>query len=155
VALLNIGGERGKGTGLFKEVHALLEDAPVRFVGNIESNEVFEDRADIVVTDGFTGNVVLKLLEGFSHFMLELVLGELQKHEVQWVPEILTHLRKKIDYAEYGGALLLGVDGIVVIGHGRSDANAVANALDMAVRAMETGVNDHIVKGVAKQLADG
>lgn len=154
VALLNIGEERGKGTGLFKEAHELLEAAPVRFTGNIEGNEVFQGKADVVVTDGFTGNVVLKLLEGFSAFMLELVLRELRGHRVEWAPEVLATLHRKIDYAETGGALLLGARGNVVIGHGRSDARAVANAIGLAARATDKDVNDHIVKGVAKQLAD-
>ena len=154
VALLNIGEEATKGTDLLKEAHALLAEAPVNFVGNIESNEIFESKADVVVTDGFTGNVVLKLLEGFAGFMLRLVLGELAGHKVTWAPEMLEHLKRKIDYAEYGGALLLGVDGIVVKGHGRSGAEAVANAIDLAARALDGGVNQSIVAGIARELED-
>jgi glycerol-3-phosphate acyltransferase PlsX len=153
VALLNIGSEPGKGTDLLKEAYPLLEGLPVRFVGNIEGHDLFTGAADVVVTDGFTGNVVLKLLESFSMFMLDLMLKELKAHEVQWAPEALQHIKRKIDYAEYGGALLLGVRGIVVKGHGRSDAGAVANALAQAAAALDAGVNEHIVAGV--QAAGG
>ena len=148
VALLNIGEEPSKGTELLKEAYPLLEAAPVRFVGNIEGHDLFRDVADVVVTDGFTGNVVLKLLESFSMFMLDLVLTELKAHEVQWAPEALKHIKTKIDYAEYGGALLLGVRGVVVKGHGRSDAGAVANVLGQAARALDSDVNAAIVKGL-------
>jgi glycerol-3-phosphate acyltransferase PlsX len=150
VALLNIGGESSKGTDLTKEAHALLAESPLGFVGNIEGNDIFQGAADVVVTDGFTGNVVLKLMEGFSGFVLELVLGELRSHRVQWGPGALVNVRKHIDYAEYGGALLLGVQGIVVKGHGRSDATAVANATTLAARALDAGVNQHIVAGLAQ-----
>lgn len=153
VALLNIGSEPGKGTELLKETYPLLEALPVRFVGNLEGHDLFTGASDVVVTDGFTGNVVLKLLESFSMFMLDLMLKELKAHEVQWAPEALSHIKRKIDYAEYGGALLLGVRGIVVKGHGRSDAGAVANALAQAGAALDAGVNEHIVAGV--QAAGG
>lgn len=148
VALLNIGAEPGKGTELLKEAYPLIEAAPVNFVGNIEGHDLFGEVADVVVTDGFTGNVVLKLLESFSVFMLGLVLKELKSHQVQWAPEALAHIKTKIDYAEYGGALLLGVRGIVVKGHGRSDSEAVANALGQAAAALDARVNEHIVKGL-------
>ncbi len=152
VALLNIGSEATKGTDLLKEAYPLLSQAPVRFVGNLEGNEIFHGAADVVVTDGFTGNVVLKLLESFGVFMLDLVLGELRAHEVQWAPQALAHIRRKIDYAEYGGALLMGVRGVVLKGHGRSDSSAVANALARAASALDAGVNQHIVAGLAGSL---
>ncbi len=152
VALLNIGTEPTKGTDLLKEAYPLLAQAPVRFVGNIEGNDIFHGAADVVVTDGFTGNVVLKLLESFGFFMLELVLKELKAHEVVWAPQALAHIRRKIDYAEYGGALLLGVRGVVLKGHGRSDSPAVANALAQAARALDASVNQHIVAGLAGSL---
>ena len=130
------------------ERYPLLSSSGLNFVGNIESSGLFKGHADVIVTDGFTGNVVLKLLESFSMFMLGLVLKELKSHQVQWAPEALKHIKTKIDYAEYGGALLLGVRGIVVKGHGRSDAAAVANALGQAARALDARVNEHIVKGL-------
>ncbi len=148
VGLLNIGEEESKGTELLRETYARLKGAPLNFVGNIEGNALFGGSADVVVTDGFNGNVVLKLLEGFSKFMLGLVLGELKKHGVSWAPEALGNVKKSIDYAEYGGALLLGVAGAVVVGHGRSDEVAVANALVLAARQLDMGVNESIVQGV-------
>ncbi len=148
VGLLNIGEEPSKGTDLLRAAHGLLTDSKLNFVGNVEGGDIFKGVADVVVTDGFTGNVVLKLLEDFSGFMLQLVMGELQTHGAQWGPEALGNVRKAIDYSEYGGALLLGVNGIVVIGHGRSDASAVANAIDLAKRALDADVNGHIVRGL-------
>jgi glycerol-3-phosphate acyltransferase PlsX len=155
VGLLNIGEESSKGTDLLKESHALLAASDLNFVGNVEGTDVFLNKADVVVADGFTGNVVLKLLEGFSGFMLQLVLGELKRHDVQWSADALKNVRKNIDYAEYGGALLLGVAGIVVIGHGKSDGGAFANALGCAARALDADVNAHIVAGVRAQAATG
>ena len=149
VGLLNIGEEASKGTDLMREAHAALEASGLDFVGNVESNQIFADTADVVVTDGFTGNVVLKLMEGLSAFLLRLVGHELAGHGADWAPQALGSVRKKVDYSEYGGALLLGVRGVVVIGHGRSDAHAVSNALDLAARALDADVNGKIVQGLA------
>ncbi|MBK7877520.1 MAG: phosphate acyltransferase PlsX [Planctomycetes bacterium] len=150
VGILNIGGEASKGPDVLKEAHQLLSDpsSKLNFVGNIEGNSIFASAADVVVTDGFTGNVVLKLMEGFSSFLLHLVLAELKAHQVDWSAQALGTIQKRIDYAEYGGALLLGVNGVVIKGHGRSDANAVANALGFAARALDANVNEHIVRGL-------
>lgn len=155
IGLLNIGEERSKGTALLKETHELLEASSLDFVGNVEGGDLFHEKADVVVTDGFTGNVVLKLLENYSALMVELVLGELKAHGVDWDPAALSSLERKIDYSETGGALLLGVAGVVVIGHGRSDANAVANALSLAGRALDAEVNDSIVEGVERARREG
>ncbi len=148
VGLLNVGEEKGKGTDLLKEAYPLLEAGPSRFVGNVEGSDIFRGVCDVVVTDGFTGNVVLKLLEQFATFMLGLVMGELREHQASWGPEALAKVRDAVDYSTYGGALLLGVDGIVVIGHGRSDEAAVANAIGLAARALDAGVNRHIEQGL-------
>jgi glycerol-3-phosphate acyltransferase PlsX len=155
VGLLNIGSEPSKGTDLLKEAYPLLEAAGdrLRFVGNVEGNTIFGSVADVVVTDGFTGNVVLKLLEGFSGFLLELVGAELKAHQAPWTKEALGKVRRRVDYAEYGGALLLGVNGVVVKGHGRSDAVAVANALVVAARTVDAHVNQHIIEGLRTQTA--
>ncbi|MFT5289814.1 MAG: glycerol-3-phosphate acyltransferase PlsX [Planctomycetota bacterium] len=148
IGLLNVGEEKGKGTQLLKETYPLLDDAPVEFVGNVEGGDLFAGACDVVVMDGFTGNVVLKLLENFAAFLLGLVVGELKSNKVDWGKDSLSHVKRAIDYSTYGGALLLGVGGVVVIGHGRSDAKAVANALSLAARAMDTKVNDHIEQGM-------
>ena len=149
VGLLNIGEEPGKGTELLKDTHALLTEAPLNFVGNVEGTDVFAGACDVVVTDGFTGNVVLKLMEGISGFLMKLVHKELVAHKAPFGPALMGELQSHTDYAEYGGALLLGVRGTVVIGHGRSDGAAVANAMRFAERALEADVDRHIVEGVA------
>jgi len=147
VGLLNIGEEESKGTELLKAAHRYLRDSDLNFVGNLEGGDVFANKAEVLVTDGFTGNVILKLLENFAGFMLGLTLKELAENGIQGAPEAVARVRKTIDYSEYGGALLLGVAGIVIIGHGRSDGNAVANAIGLAARALDSHVNEHIVRG--------
>jgi len=149
VGLLNVGEEKGKGTDLLKEAHELLESSGLEFVGNVEGGDIFRGVCDIVVTDGFTGNVVLKLLEQFAQFFLGKILGELERGGAKLSPSALGSLKHSIDYQSYGGALLLGVNGVVVIGHGRSDERAVANALAQAVRASDARVPERIERGLA------
>ena len=146
VALLNIGEESTKGTDLLREAHEALSQSSLDFVGNIESNEIFSESAEVVVTDGFTGNVVLKLMEGFSGFLLRLVGAEMAAHGADWAPSALGSVRKKVDYSEYGGALLLGVRGVGV-------RSAVANALGLAGRALDAEVNEKIVQGLSAGTA--
>ena len=150
VALLNIGEEEGKGTDLHKEAYQRMKASPLAFVGNLEGNDLFGDKADVVVVDGFTGNVMLKLMEGFAAFMLKSSMIELARRGVQGATEALAPVRRSVDYAEYGGALLLGVSGVITIGHGRSDENAVANAIGLAARALDASVNEDIVQGLEK-----
>lgn len=150
VALLNIGEEESKGTDLHKAAWKLLKESSLAFIGNLEGNELFQGKAEVVVTDGFTGNVVLKVMEQFAAFMLELTIRELGTHGLKVPPEAQARIKKSIDYSEYGGALLLGVNGIVIIGHGRSDETAIANALSLAARALDADVNAHIVAGLSK-----
>jgi len=150
VGLLNVGEEKGKGTQLLKEAYELFEQSDLEFIGNVEGSDVFRGVCDIVVTDGFTGNVILKLLEHFSGFMLGLVMDQFKDHgAVDWGANALSTVRRAIDYSTYGGALLLGVGGVVVIGHGRSDESAVANAIALACRAIDANVNLHIEQGLA------
>lgn len=155
VGLLNIGEEEGKGTDLHKAAWTMLKESSLNFVGNLEGNDLFGDKAEVVVTDGFTGNVVLKLMEAFAAFMLQMTVGAVAKQGITVPPEALARVKKRIDYSEYGGALLLGVNGIVIIGHGRSDATAVANALSLGARALDADVNAHIVAGLSKTGAGG
>lgn len=151
VGLLNIGEEPSKGTDLLKDAHQLMQDAPMNFVGNVEGSDLFKGTCDIVITDGFTGNVALKLMEGLAGFMLGMVGKGIAEQGADFGGALLKSLAKQCDYSEYGGALLLGVRGIVVIGHGRSDGNAVANALRLADRALAADVERHIVSGLAVQ----
>ncbi|MEZ6017501.1 MAG: phosphate acyltransferase PlsX [Planctomycetota bacterium] len=149
VGLLNIGEEASKGTDFLRESHDLLAASGQNFIGNVEGGDLFRGVADVIVTDGFTGNVVLKLMEGFAEYMLKQFGAELAQRGAPWARECLGGLARKVDYAEYGGALLLGVQGVVVIGHGRSDGRAVANAIRFAARALDARVNDAIVRGLA------
>jgi glycerol-3-phosphate acyltransferase PlsX len=151
VGLLNIGEEASKGTDFLRETHDLLAASGQRFIGNVEGNDLFEGAADVIVTDGFTGNIVLKLMEGFAEYLLKLFAGELAQRKAPWAAECLAGLARKVDYAEYGGALLIGVQGVVVIGHGRSDGRAVANAIRFAARALDARVNEAIVRGLAAE----
>jgi glycerol-3-phosphate acyltransferase PlsX len=154
VGLLNVGEEKGKGTDVLKEAHELLEASGIAFVGNVEGGDIFRNVCDVVVTDGFTGNVILKLLEQFASFLMGKILGELSRSQ-SISTEALGKLKHTIDYASYGGALLLGVNGVVVIGHGRSDEKAVANAIVLAAKAVDARVNEHIERGLAAPSRSG
>jgi glycerol-3-phosphate acyltransferase PlsX len=138
VGLLNIGSEEGKGSPLVRQAAELLRSAPVNFIGNVEGVDVFAGGSEVVVCDGFTGNVLLKVSEGVAEYMLSAVHRHMTEAGAQ--PELLhtvvERLKHKVDYSNSGGALLLGVDGIVTICHGRSQAPAIANALPFAVRAV-------------------
>jgi glycerol-3-phosphate acyltransferase PlsX len=145
VALLNIGEEESKGSQLALEAHALLKQSGLNFVGNVEGKDVPHGTADVVVTDGFTGNVVLKTSEGAAEFIFkEMQAGLTSKLHLKLAAALLRPaLRKvarRIDFREYGGAPLLGVNGVVIIAHGRSNARAITSALRMAADAAESGV---------------
>ncbi|GIW16116.1 MAG: phosphate acyltransferase [Tepidiforma sp.] len=156
VALLSIGEEETKGNQLTLEVHQLLRGSRLNFIGNVEGKDLPRGLADVVVMDGFTGNVVLKTAEGIA----ELLFTELRK-AVELTPWnkaagliLMSELRKvkrRLDYAEYGGAQLIGVDGVVVIGHGRSNARAIYNALKAARDAVQNGVLE-TMRAVGKEV---
>jgi glycerol-3-phosphate acyltransferase PlsX len=146
VGVVNIGSEEGKGNPLTKEAIPLLRDAPVQFVGNVEGVDVFRGVCDVVACDGFTGNVLLKVSEGVAEYMLRAFARTLAAADLprDRVAQVVDTIRAKVDYSEYGGALLLGVRGIVTICHGRSQAPAIANAIRFAHRAVGARVNEHI-----------
>lgn len=158
IALLNIGEEEEKGIELVKQTRNLFGQSPLNFIGNVEGNHVFQGKADVIVCEGFVGNVVLKLAEGLGHFMVELFSGAMMKQPEMNAPgpdggppvwkKVAKSVMTKTDYAEYGGAPLLGVDGSVFISHGRSDRRAIANALKAAGRFVKADVNRHIVAGL-------
>jgi glycerol-3-phosphate acyltransferase PlsX len=111
--------------------------------------------ADVVVTDGFTGNVIIKLAEGVSRFLLDVLKEQITSRSVSKVGALLAkpafdEVKRRLDYREYGGAPLLGVDGVVIVGHGRSDAVAVKNAIRIAAQTVENGILDAIRQGVAR-----
>jgi glycerol-3-phosphate acyltransferase PlsX len=141
VALLSIGEEETKGNDLTREAHQLLKSAPVHFIGNIEGRDVFSGAADVIVCDGFTGNVTLKLSEGLVETIESLLHDELAATFGGRVGYVLSRqafrrFRRRVDYSEYGGAPLVGVNGLCIVGHGRSSSKAVANAVTMAARAV-------------------
>ncbi len=145
VGLLSVGEEEGKGNELTREAHRLLKAAPVNFIGNIEGRDVYAGNVDVIVCDGFTGNVTLKISEGLTETVQALLNAELQSTFGSQIGYLLSaqafwRFRKRLDYAEYGGAHLLGVNGICVVGHGRSSAKAVRNAVMMAARAVSHGL---------------
>jgi glycerol-3-phosphate acyltransferase PlsX len=148
VGILNIGSEELKGNTLVKEARALLKQMPVRFHGNVEGVEVFSGDCHVVVSDGFTGNVLLKVSEGVAEYVLRMILGEMRTAAVadSQIQRIVDGVMPRIDYSEYGGALLLGVEGVVTICHGRSQASAFCNAIRFAQKAMAAQVNQHIVQ---------
>lgn len=153
VAIVSNGEEEGKGNQLVQDTVPLLKAAGLNFVGNAEGKDIPWGIADVIVTDGFTGNVIVKLAEGVSKFLLDMLKAELMSRNVAKVGALLAkpafdHIRRRLDYREYGGAPLLGVDGVVIVGHGRSDAYAVKNAILLAARAVENGVQDAIKRGI-------
>lgn len=147
VGLMNIGSEDGKGSPLVKEASELLRRAPINFVGNVEGVELFSGACDVIVSDGFTGNVLLKVSEGVAEYMLHTTKKLMAEAQVspEQTRQVLGNMYRKVDYSEYGGALLLGVDGIVTICHGRSGGNAIASAIRFAAKAVDAGLNRHIV----------
>ena len=141
VGLLSIGEEETKGTDVTREAHRLLKDAPINFIGNLEGRHVYAGDADVIVCDGFTGNVTLKLSEGLVETVESLLHDELAATFGGRVGYVLSRqafrrFRRRVDYSEYGGAPLVGLNGLCIVGHGRSSAKAVANAVTMAVRAV-------------------
>ncbi|MCL5283986.1 MAG: phosphate acyltransferase PlsX [Armatimonadetes bacterium] len=142
VALLSNGEEPSKGNRLTRSAYSLFDGAPLNFVGYLEGMDIFRSRADVVVCDGFSGNIVLKVGEGVADMVLHLIRDELSRHRWMWLPLFflrkgIQNIRSKIDYREFGGAPLLGVKGVCIIGHGRSDALAIQNAIRIAHLAIE------------------
>jgi glycerol-3-phosphate acyltransferase PlsX len=149
VALLSIGEEESKGNELTKEAYNRLKDLPLNFVGNIEGRDVFSGSVDVIVCDGFIGNVALKISEGVAQHIAAVLKKALKSTIASQVGYVLSRsayeeFRRKIDYSEYGGAPLLGVRGIAIIGHGRSNANAIKNAVRVAAELAHARVNERI-----------
>jgi len=154
VGLLSVGEEATKGNELTREAHRLLKSSPVSFIGNVEARDVYSGRADVIVCDGFTGNVALKISEGFA----ELIEAELSSTFTARVGSLLARrvLRQfhhRVDYSEYGGAPLLGVSGVAIVGHGRSSAKAVRNGVAMAYRFAAERVIERVEQDIAAASA--
>ena len=158
VALLSVGEEETKGNDLTREAHQLLKSAPVHFIGNVEGRDVYTGDADVVVCDGFTGNVTLKVSEGLVDTVSALLHDELAATFGGRVGYVLSRqafrrFQRRVDYSEYGGAPLVGLAGLCIVGHGRSSAKAVANAVMMAARGVEADLVGRLRRDLAHVAA--
>jgi glycerol-3-phosphate acyltransferase PlsX len=154
VALLSIGEEEMKGNELTREAYNRLKSVPLNFVGNVEGREVFSGTVDVIVCDGFIGNVALKISEGVALHIASLLKKALKSTIASQVGYVLSHsayekFRKSIDYSEYGGAPLLGVRGVAVIAHGGSNVNAIKNAIRVAAGLAKAKVSEKIDQELA------
>ncbi|HEX7594572.1 MAG TPA: phosphate--acyl-ACP acyltransferase, partial [Anaerolineae bacterium] len=153
VALLSNGEEEGKGPLVVREAYALLKNSKLNFVGNAEGKDVPNGVADVIVSDGYAGNIVIKLSEGLAAVLVGFIKSEIKKRPIAVLGAALAKpafdaLRARLDYAEIGGGILLGVDGVAIIGHGRSNAKAIKNAIRVAKRAVEGNMLDAIRSGL-------
>ncbi len=145
IGLLNIGEEKGKGNELTKEAYKLLESSNLNFIGNIEGGEIFQGKADVVVCDGFTGNVILKVAEGLAETLMAEVKEAVGSTLFSKIGGLLVKpsfkkLAQRLSYDEYGGAKLLGINGVVVISHGKSNAKAIKNAIQFSYETVKNEV---------------
>jgi glycerol-3-phosphate acyltransferase PlsX len=148
VGILNIGEEGAKGNELTKKTYRLLRASSLNFVGNIEGRDIMAGRADVVVCDGFVGNIVLKFAEGLGEMIVAALKGGISREESSIIEDSLRGLERRLDYSEYGGAPLLGIDGVCIISHGSSSPKAVKNGIKLAADFVNHQVNDHIVEAI-------
>ncbi|MGQ9627728.1 MAG: phosphate acyltransferase PlsX [Anaerolineae bacterium] len=157
VSIVSTGEEEGKGNDLVKETFPLLKASGLNFIGNVEGKDVPLGLADVVVTDGFTGNVIIKLSQGVAKMLLGTMEEEIRKRPQAILGALLARsalraAQKKLDYTEYGGGALLGVQGIVIIAHGRSNAKAIKNAVRVSAQAVESNLLQIIEEAVAEKM---
>ena len=159
VGLLSIGEEDGKGNEIVKETFQMLKNSHINFIGNLEGKEVYQGNADVVVCDGFTGNVALKISESLA----EMIGSSLKlMFQSDWLSKLgylllkpkLIEFKKKVDYSETGGAPLLGVNGVVIIAHGSSSPKAIKNAINRAQELSEKNIIEHIKRDIELNLSD-
>jgi phosphate acyltransferase len=160
VGLLSVGSEESKGNELTREAHQLLKSAPIEFVGNVEGRDVYSGSVDVIVCDGFTGNVTLKISEGLVDTVQRLLHNELSATFGTRMGYLLSRqafrrFRKRMDASEYGGAPLVGLNGLCVVGHGRSSAKAVRNAVAMAARFVSQGLIEKLSSDIAVATGEG
>ena len=155
IGLLSVGEEDTKGNELTKEAFKILSEMPINFIGNVEGNSLFQKAADVVVCDGFIGNILLKATESMAKATMELLRETLTRNPLRKTGAILLknafrELKAVGDSEEYGGARLLGVNGICIIGHGSSSPKAIRNAIRIAEESVKFGINRHITKSIAE-----
>lgn len=153
VCTVNIGIEEEKGNELVKEAHELCKEGPFNFHGNVEARDIPSGYADVIVCDGFTGNVILKLTEGLASSIFGLLKEEFVKTTVRKLGALLLKsglkdFKKRFDYTEYGGAPFLGVNGVLIKAHGSSDGNAIKNAVRQAIKF----VNNNVIEDIASEI---
>ena len=154
VGILNIGEEESKGTDFIKETRDLFEKSHLNFIGNVEAKDLFSGKSDIVVCDGFVGNIALKVIESVVGAMMVFLKRQLLasnllgKLGILFLKPSFSRFKKEMDYSEYGGAPLLGVNGVVIIGHGRSNAKAIKNAIRVANEEVERKFNEKIIEAL-------
>jgi len=154
VGLLTIGEETGKGNSLVKETYPLLAASSLNFIGNVEGRDVFQGNVDVIVCDGFVGNICLKVSEGLAEAAMQMLRDEIVKSLSAKVGYLLARnafksFRRRVDYAEYGGAPLLGLDGVGIICHGTSSAQAIKNAILGAAVLVKRNINQDIIASLA------
>ena len=158
VAMLSVGGEEGKGTDLVKQTSkSMRQDATLNYVGYVEGRDLFDGKADVIVTEGFTGNVVLKLAEGLAAGLFKTILHEFFETDPELAVkfgDVVKNIYKKHDYHEYGGAPLLGAKGICMICHGSSEARTIRAAVRESIKFANLGVNDAIVAVLKNEAVD-
>lgn len=155
VGLLNVGEESTKGNELTQETYPLLANASINFCGNVEGRDIFIGTMDVVVCDGFVGNVVLKTSEGLADVLMKMIKKEMQQSSLAKIGAALAlpslkNLKKRLDYSEYGGAPLLGINGVAIVCHGSSRSLAIRNALNRARESVETD----LIKSIGASLYD-
>jgi glycerol-3-phosphate acyltransferase PlsX len=151
IGLLSIGEEGGKGNVLVKSAHELFRKSSLNFIGNVEGRDIFQGDVDVIVCDGFVGNVCLKVSEGLAEAIISMLRTEMSKSFMAKIGYLLAkqafgNFGKRVDYAEYGGAPLLGINGTGIVCHGRSNAQAIKNAIKVAAEMVRNRVNGHIVQ---------
>ncbi len=154
IGLLSIGEEGGKGNVLVKSAHELFRKSSLNFIGNVEGRDIFQGDVDVIVCDGFVGNVCLKVSEGLAEAIISMLRTEMSKSFMAKMGFVLAkkafrNFGKRVDYAEYGGAPLLGINGTGIVCHGRSNAKAIKNAIKVAAEMIRSKVNDHIIQLLA------
>lgn len=154
VGLLTIGEETGKGNSLIKETYPLLEKSSLNFIGNVEGRDVFQGNVDVIVCDGFVGNICLKVSEGLAEAAMLMLRDEILKSVSAkigyfFARKAFSSFRKRVDYAEYGGAPLLGINGVGIICHGKSSSQAIKNAILEAAEMVKRNINRDILESLA------
>jgi phosphate acyltransferase len=160
VGLLSVGEEEGKGNDLTRETYDLLKESRLNFIGNIEGRDVYNGSCDVIVTDGFTGNVALKISESLAEMVGAMIKEELTRDLRSKMGAALAvpafgRFRKRVDYTEMGGAPLLGIDGAAIICHGASPVKAIKNAVRVAAEWAKAGLNEHIKAALEAEIARG